>query len=116
MRLVWVPASAMRPWSSTTIWSALRTVERRWAMVIVVRPSARVSNAFWTARSVSVSSALVASFPHCGVQQVGLLADHAHDRGEVGEPDVADVDAVDADAAAGGVVEPGDQRGEGGLA
>jgi hypothetical protein len=39
---------------------------------------------------------------HRGVQQVGLLADHAHDRGEVGEPDVADVDAVDADAAAAG--------------
>src|SRR6202042_2891627 len=49
-------------------------------------------------------------------QQVGLLADHAHDRGEVGEPDVADVDAVDADAAAAGVVQPGDQRGESGLA
>src|SRR5690242_5421333 len=54
--------------------------------------------------------------PHRGVQQVGLLADHAHDRGQVGQPDVADVDAVDADAAAAGVVEPGGQRGEGGLA
>ena len=30
-------------------------------MVIVVRPSARVSKASWTARSVSVSRALVAS-------------------------------------------------------
>jgi len=30
-------------------------------MVIVVRPWARVSNAFWTARSVSMSRALVAS-------------------------------------------------------
>src|SRR5579859_762983 len=54
--------------------------------------------------------------PHRGVQQVGLLADHAHDRGEVGEPEVAEVDPVDPDAAAAGVVEPGDQTREGGLA
>ncbi len=54
--------------------------------------------------------------PDRGVQQVGLLADHAHDGGEVGELHVADVDAVDAHRAAGGVVEPGYQRGEGGLA
>src|SRR5580704_2003682 len=54
--------------------------------------------------------------PHRGVQQVGLLADHAHDGGEVGEPEVPEVDAVDADAATGGVVEPGDQTREGGLA
>ena len=39
----------------------LRTVESRWAIVMVVRPWARVSNAFWTARSVAVSRALVAS-------------------------------------------------------
>src|SRR5260370_13963436 len=51
----------MRPWSSTAIWSALRTVDRRCSMVMVVRPRARVSNACWTARSVSVSRALVAS-------------------------------------------------------
>src|SRR5438046_101322 len=43
------------------IWSALRTVDSRWAMVMVVRPRARVSKACWTARSVSVSRALVAS-------------------------------------------------------
>jgi hypothetical protein len=55
-------------------------------------------------------------FPHRGVQEVGLLADHAHDGGEVSEPHVADVDAVDVDTAAGGVVEAGDQCGEGGLA
>ena len=33
--------------------------------------------------------------PHGGVQQVGLLADHADDRGEVGQAQVAQVDAVD---------------------
>jgi hypothetical protein len=49
------------PWSSTTIWSAARTVDRRWAIAIVVRPSARSSSAACTARSVAVSSALVAS-------------------------------------------------------
>ena len=56
-----MPVSATRPWSSTTIWSALRTVDSRCAMVIVVRPRASASNACCTARSVSVSSALVAS-------------------------------------------------------
>ena len=40
-------------WSSTTIWSASRTVESRWAIAIVVRPSASRSSASCTARSVS---------------------------------------------------------------
>ena len=34
---------------------------------------------------------------HGGVQQVGLLADDADDLGEVGEPELAHVDAVDGD-------------------
>jgi hypothetical protein len=50
------------------------------------------------------------------VQQVGLLADHADDGGQVGEAHVAQVDAVDRDAAAAGVVQAGGQRGQGGLA
>ena len=54
--------------------------------------------------------------PDRGVQQVGLLADHAHDRGEVGQAQVADVDAVDADGAGRRVMEAGDQRGQGRLA
>ena len=45
------------PSSSTTIWSASRTVERRWAIAIVVRPSTSRSSASCTARSVCVSSA-----------------------------------------------------------
>jgi hypothetical protein len=49
-------------------------------------------------------------------QQVGLLADHADDGGQVGQPHVAEVDAVDADGAAAGVIQPRDQRAEGGLA
>ena len=49
------------PWSSTTIWSASRIVDRRWAIVIVVRPSARRSSSACTAASVWVSSELVAS-------------------------------------------------------
>ena len=56
-----VPISATRPWSSTTIWSASRTVESRCAIAIVVRPSASRSSASCTARSVCVSSAEVAS-------------------------------------------------------
>ena len=47
--------------SSTTIWSASRTVESRWAIAIVVRPSASRSSASCTRRSVCVSSAEVAS-------------------------------------------------------
>ncbi|GAB3824145.1 hypothetical protein GCM10027610_002000 [Dactylosporangium cerinum] len=54
--------------------------------------------------------------PDGGVQQVRLLADHPDDRGEIGEPDVAQVDAVDGDPAAGGVVQAGDERGDGALA
>src|ERR1700761_5718813 len=54
-------------------------------------------------------------FPHRGVQQVGLLADHADDGGQVGQPQVAQVDAVDGDRSAAGVVQPGHQGPEGGL-
>ncbi len=36
-----VPVSIMRPSSSTIIWSALKTVFRRWAMVMTVRPCMR---------------------------------------------------------------------------
>ena len=54
-------ARRSRPWSRTTIWSASRTVESRWAIAITVRPSARRSSAACTARSVWVSSAEVAS-------------------------------------------------------
>src|ERR1700744_3474322 len=54
--------------------------------------------------------------PHRGVQQVGFLADYADDGGQVGQPEVAQVDAVDRDRAAAGVVQPGHQGPEGGLA
>ena len=53
--------STTRPRSSTTIWSASRTVERRCAMAIVVRPAESRSSASCTARSVCVSSDEVAS-------------------------------------------------------
>ena len=56
-----VPRSTISPWSRTTIWSASRTVERRCAMTIVVRPVASSRSASSTARSVWTSSALVAS-------------------------------------------------------
>ena len=57
----WRPVSTTRPRSSTTIWSASRTVESRCAIAIVVRPSDSRSSASCTSRSVSVSSELVAS-------------------------------------------------------
>ena len=53
---------------------------------------------------------------HRRVQQVGVLADHADDLGEVGEAYVAHVDAVDQHPARGRVVQAGDEPGEGGLA
>ena len=52
-----VPASTSRPPSSTAIRSASRTVDSRWAMVMVVRPRASSSSARCSARSVVVSSA-----------------------------------------------------------
>jgi uncharacterized protein (UPF0261 family) len=41
----------------TTRRSALRSVDRRWAMAMVVRPRTRLSSAFWISFSVSVSTA-----------------------------------------------------------
>jgi len=60
-RASWRPDSTMLPWSSTTIWSASRTVESRCAIAIVVRPAESRSSASWTKPLVSVSSELVAS-------------------------------------------------------
>ena len=57
----WSPSSTTRPWSSTAICSASRIVDRRCAMVIVVRPAMSRSRAAWSSRSVSLSRALVAS-------------------------------------------------------
>src|SRR5680860_1163608 len=57
----WRPRSTMRPSSTTTIWSAPRTVDRRWAITIEVRPASAVSRARWTAASDSESRCAVAS-------------------------------------------------------
>jgi len=50
------------------------------------------------------------------VEQVRLLRHHADGVGEGGESQVAEIVAVDANGALGGVVQAGDQIGEGGLA
>ena len=55
------PRSTIRPVSSTRISSALATVERRWAIMKVVRPCRNRSSARLMRASVSASSALVAS-------------------------------------------------------
>ncbi|VFQ73563.1 unnamed protein product [Cuscuta campestris] len=55
------PISLTWPFCTTAIMSAFRMVDRRWAIVIVVRPDAALSKASCTDRSDSVSSALVAS-------------------------------------------------------
>jgi len=60
-RAAWVPRSTTSPASSTTISSALTTVDRRWAMTMVVRRSAIASSVDWISASVRLSSALVAS-------------------------------------------------------
>ena len=54
--------------------------------------------------------------PHRVVEQVGLLGHHADLLRQRLQGDVAQVVAVDGDAALGGVVEPGQQVGDGGLA
>mmetsp|Transcript_16812 Transcript_16812/g.24599 ORF Transcript_16812/g.24599 Transcript_16812/m.24599 type:complete len:338 (-) Transcript_16812:60-1073(-) len=56
-----VPHSIIVPASITMIWFALRTVDRRWAIMIVVRLSMRLSSASCTMRSLCVSRAEVAS-------------------------------------------------------
>ena len=76
----WVPRSATSPRSRTTIWSASRTVERRWAMTIVVRPSASFSSASPTARSVG------------HVERRGRLVEHEH--GRVAQDRAGDRDAL----------------------
>ena len=55
-----VPRSAIPFSVMTIISSALRIVERRWAIVIVVRFFANSSRLFWMWRSLSLSRALVA--------------------------------------------------------
>ena len=57
----WVPASTTAPASSTWIRSAWRTVERRWAITIVVRSADTRASERWMAASVSLSTAEVAS-------------------------------------------------------
>mmetsp|Transcript_25318 Transcript_25318/g.55351 ORF Transcript_25318/g.55351 Transcript_25318/m.55351 type:complete len:105 (+) Transcript_25318:1049-1363(+) len=69
MRALCVPSSRTCPRCTTAILSELRIVVRRWAMVMVVRPrpvsffcSLMISSsAACTMRSLSLSSALVAS-------------------------------------------------------
>src|SRR5438094_847504 len=51
----------MRPRSNTRTMSAFSAVERRWAIITVVLPSDSRSSAWESARSVSGSTALVAS-------------------------------------------------------
>uniref|UniRef100_A0A0D9VD61 Uncharacterized protein n=1 Tax=Leersia perrieri TaxID=77586 RepID=A0A0D9VD61_9ORYZ len=57
----WGPSSLTSPDCMTAIMSALRIVDRRCAMTIVVRPIDARSRASCTTRSDSVSNALVAS-------------------------------------------------------
>ena len=51
----------MRPFSRTTIWSACRTVDSRWAAMITVRPSPALRRLSTSSFSVSLSTALSAS-------------------------------------------------------
>ncbi len=56
-----VPDSRTRPLPMTEMQSASLMVERRWVMVMVVRPAAALSRTFCTTPSLCVSSAKVAS-------------------------------------------------------
>lgn len=55
------PCSTICPLSKTAIESALRMVDKRWAMVRQVLPLANFSRAFCTSSSDTESKALVAS-------------------------------------------------------
>ena len=57
----WLPCSTMSPLFITRIRSALRMVDRRWAMMKLVRFCISESIAFWISTSVRVSTELVAS-------------------------------------------------------
>ena len=57
----WVPSSTMRSPSTTAMRVALRTVDRRCAMMMLVRPLESSSRLAWIRYSVTESSALVAS-------------------------------------------------------
>ncbi len=57
----WVPRSTIRPPSTTSSWSAWRTVERRWAITSEVRPARATPSARCTAASDSESRWAVAS-------------------------------------------------------
>ena len=57
----WVPLSATRPWSRTTIRSARFSVDRRCAMISVVRPRIISRSAAWISASRRGSMAEVAS-------------------------------------------------------
>mmetsp|Transcript_10904 Transcript_10904/g.24811 ORF Transcript_10904/g.24811 Transcript_10904/m.24811 type:complete len:128 (-) Transcript_10904:989-1372(-) len=62
MRTPWVPCSTITPpLASTTMLSAFRIVDRRCAITTEVRPCISRSSASCTTRSLSLSSALVAS-------------------------------------------------------
>src|SRR6185312_9405097 len=57
----WVSKPTRRPCSITMMRSAWRSVDRRWAMMNVVRPCMRRSSALWKRRSLTASRLLVAS-------------------------------------------------------
>ena len=57
----WLPISLMSPSLITRMTSALRMVDRRWAMTKDVLPTVRSSIAFWITLSVRVSTDDVAS-------------------------------------------------------
>ena len=68
-----LPSSMTRPRSITTILSAPRIVDRRWAMTKVVRPCERRSSACCTTFSDCASNALVAS----SNSRIGVLRSRA---------------------------------------
>src|ERR1041384_3849096 len=67
------PLSSMRPSRITTMRSALRTVERRWAMIRVVRFCIKRSRDWRRASSVSASSALDAETEEALLPSLDLL-------------------------------------------
>lgn len=79
MRSSWVPVSTTSPWWTTAMRLALRMVDRQWAMMTVVRPTAVLSRASWMMRSGLYSpdpGVVVHDQPHGIVRQEGPYGEH----------------------------------------
>src|SRR5260370_565822 len=112
MSWAWLPASTMRPPSSTRIWSAILTVERRWLISSPVFP-VMSSRKCWKSRySASASSAEAGSSRitrAASRRKLRASATFCHSPAERRRVVVHQGSAIEQDQAAGGIVHPRQQ-------